>query len=250
MKISRYFYPFAALILAVTFAGVFMACDSSPDGVSNDIIDSDGKKIDFSGHYSNNGSSLVTANTGSALTWLVLMQSGSILEGYDNNNSTWKGKINGLESSVASFSLEGHTTAGSKVLISGTLDASSGSSTAVMKGSWLEESLSSYIYATASVTIITNNPSNPTNSTSALSVDPASHTFSSSGSSTKTFRAYNGTAPYYWSVSNNDLGSVTPTTTTSSGDYTTYTRKTATGTNTLTLRDGAGTTKTVTIIQQ
>ncbi|MDR0993697.1 MAG: hypothetical protein LBN38_03905 [Verrucomicrobiota bacterium] len=154
--------PAAALLLAACEVG-------SSDSTSGVASDNSGRIYDFSGLYANISSgqtySLVYPagkQSGEAVVWLRLMQSGSRLEGYDNASMTWKGHISDIRDGAASFQLSGKTTVGAPVEIAGKLTYHSGNSMASMDASWLEPSFSGNIMASAAVsTPATNTP--PTN---------------------------------------------------------------------------------------
>lgn len=156
--------------LAAVLATALVACEvSSSDSVSANVSNSAGETYDFSGTYyaATVGQPLVSPaklQSGTLITWLRLMQSGSSLQGYDSARQTWSGRISSLSGSTAQFTLKGRTTAGHSVDVVGSLSYASGNAT--MNGSWLESSgNSASIYAYASVS--TNAPVvTPTNTPS------------------------------------------------------------------------------------
>lgn len=233
---KRFLRFFALLPLAALFA----ACDvDSTDSVSGSVSDSSGTIYDFSGTYynsENEGGVLVTpSQSGRAITWLRLTQYGSVLEGSDSSRQLWRGKISGVNSGNASFTLVGATTAGQSVDVVGTLRYADGAST--MDASWIESSgRSCSLNAQAAVSApATNTPS------STLSISPSSASISQGSS--RTFKANGGAAPYSWSLSSSSYGSLS----TSSGASVTFTASTVSGTVTLTVTDGLASSASATI---
>ena len=209
-------------LLSALLPLAFVACDvGSTDSVSATTSDSSGTIYDFSGTYYpvDNAETLVTPSTrqsGKLLTWLRLVQYGSVLEGYDSAKKSWSGKISSVSSGGnASFTLSGSTTTGHSVDIVGTLRYADGAST--MDGSWIEDSgNAASIYAKAAVAPpATNSPS--TNTTASLSISPSSRTVSAGSSAT--FTVSGGTSPYSWSLSSTSYGTLSS----SSGSSTTFT---------------------------
>jgi hypothetical protein len=122
--------------------------------------------IDFTGFYQGygtNGTQLVVPpNSGDAVTLLNLRQNGDQLEVIDNNGIVFRGVLGNLVEQTASFTLEGSTTVGNPVTISGTLTGVGTAGT--MHGTWIEPDL----YATLSAQgVINPAPTNvtPTNIT-------------------------------------------------------------------------------------
>ena len=160
---------FLAAALALAAAALFLAaCDvDSVDSVT--ATPSDGTSpfsiINFSGLYAHSiSNSLVplvfptNRQSGAKLTWLRLLQYGSVLEAYDNAGLNWSGSISGIQSATATFSLQGRTTAGQPVDITGTMVSDSTNST--MEASWIEPTFAGTIFATAIIApAATNNPS-------------------------------------------------------------------------------------------
>lgn len=209
-------------LLAALLPVAFLACDvGSTDSVSGTVSDSSGTVYDFSGTYYpvDNAETLVspaTRQSGQHLTWLRLVQYGSVLEGYDNVKKSWSGKISSVSNGGnASFTLSGSTTTGHSVEIVGTLRYADGAST--MDGSWIEDSgNAASIYAQAAVAAPSSHSSTNTPSAS-LSVSPSSRTLSSGSSAT--FTASGGSSPYHWSLSSTSYGTISST----SGSSTTFT---------------------------
>ncbi|MBR6021079.1 MAG: hypothetical protein IK066_01520 [Kiritimatiellae bacterium] len=220
---------------------LFAACDDigSTDSVSGTVSDSSGTIYDFSGTYystAGDGGPLVSpSQSGRAITWLRLTQYGSVLEGSDSARQLWRGKISGINSGNASFTLVGATTAGQSVDVVGTLRYGDGSST--IDASWIESSgRSCTLNARAAVSApTTNTPS------ASLSVTPSSASIAQGAS--RTFKATGGAAPYSWSLSSSSYGSLS----TSSGASVTFNASTVSGTVTLTVTDTLSSTASATI---
>ncbi len=162
-SLFRAFAVAAALPLFAALAG----CDV--DDTSGAPSSSSGDQtFNFSGLYVSisNGTALVFPayrQTGTTLTWLRLLQYGSSLQGYDNASQYWTGEISSVQESTATFSLQGRTSAGASVDISGTLTYANQQST--MNAAWIEPSFAGSIFAQATVSPATTN-NTPTNSPS------------------------------------------------------------------------------------
>jgi len=133
------------------------------------------------------GSLLVADNTGEPIEQIDLRQDGDALEGIDNNGSIFRGRIDKVDGSVASFTIKGINTAGNEGTIAGTISVDG--STAVMRGTWIEDALYSVVYGQATV---------PSNITCNLVLTIADTTLTN-GQST-TLSVANGTAPFTWDV--------------------------------------------------
>jgi hypothetical protein len=239
-------------LLSALLPVAFLACDvGSTDSVSGSVSDSSGTIYDFSGTYYpvEDAETLVnppSMQSGQLLTWLRLVQYGSKLEGYDNAKKTWSGKISSVSSGGnAVFSLSGSTTTGHSVDIVGTLRYADGAST--MDGSWIEDvGNAAAIYAKASVAApATNSPPATNTPSSTLSVSPSSRTVVFGANAT--FSASGGSAPYSWSLSPTNYGTIS----TISGSATTFTATSVSvsgsPTVTLTVTDSSSATASATI---
>lgn len=238
---------FRALLLPLLALGL-AACDmNSVDSTSAVVSDNEGSIYNYSGMYmsSSNTSGSTSGyaalvvpaggQSGTILTWIRLLQYGSVLEAYDNANQVWSGNISAQNGETASFTLSGHTTAGNSVEIVGTLTYVSQQST--MDAAWIEPSFSGNIFAQATVSpVVTNTP-------------PAKFTISPSSASCytndikKEFIVTGGTAPYSWKVSDSSRGSLSST----SGSTVTYTSAHIAGDNTITVADSSSNTVTATV---
>lgn len=223
------------------------ACDiGSTDSTSAVVSDDAGNIYDFSGMYISVSNSVDNADginalvypanrqSGKTLTWLRLLQYGSVLEGYDNAGMNWDGSISAQNGETASFNLQGKTTVGAAVEIAGTLTYVSQLST--MDATWIEPSFAGSIFAQATVSpVVTNSP------IGSLSISPTSASFSTNDLS-ESFSAVGGTSPYTWSVSDSSRGTLSS----SSGETVTYTSAHVEGNNTITVKDANGATATAT----
>ena len=238
---------FRALLLPVLALGL-AACDmNSVDSTSAVVSDNEGSIYNYSGMYmsSSNTSGSTSGyaalvvpaggQSGTILTWIRLLQYGSVLEAYDNANQVWSGNISAQNGETASFTLSGQTSAGNSVEIVGTLTYVSQQST--MDAAWIEPSFSGNIFAQATVSpVVTNTP-------------PAKFTISPSSASCTTndikkeFIVTGGTAPYSWKVSDSSRGSLSST----SGSTVTYTSAHIAGDNTITVADSSSNSVTATV---
>jgi hypothetical protein len=153
--------PLAALLGTI-------GCDvDSTDSTTSVVSDNDGKIHSYAGLYMNTeegstngyGALVFPANrqSGVKLIWLRLLQYGSVLEGYDNAGMTWAGSISAQNGAVASFGLQGRTTAGVSVDIAGTLSYADQQST--LDASWIEPGFAGSLFGTATVSpVATNSP--------------------------------------------------------------------------------------------
>lgn len=230
-----------ALALSFLILGL-AACDvDSVDSTTATLADDDGTTYNFAGLYANNTTNGLAPlvfpagkQSGTALTWLRLLQYGSVIEAYDNAGMTWAGSISTLQGGTANFSLRGRTTAGISTEIAGTLVYADQQS--VMDAAWIEPTFSGNLYAIATVApSATNSPS------SGVSISPSSATLISSSPSV-TFTASSTSGSYTWSVSDSTLGTLNTT----SGSSVTYTSTKIAGINIITVRDGNNDTDTAT----
>ncbi len=244
------FQSLAATLALPLLALCLTACDmGSVDSTSAVVSDNSGTIYNFSGLYmhpdidrnsTNDPPGLVYPNSegrrpsGEIITFLRLLQYGSVLEAYDSAGLTWYGNISAMQGGTASFTLSGRTTVGQSVEVAGTMSYASQQST--MDATWIEPSYYGNLSAKATVT-----PANTNSPVTGLSISPSSVTLSSN-KTTQAFTASGGSGSYTWSVSNSSLGSVNPTT----GISTTYTSTKVSGANIVTVTDSLGTSKTAT----
>ncbi len=190
------------------------------------------------GLYRNPDGNLVSRNTGASIAQLDLRQTGDQLQGVDNNNRVFNGSIGRVVGASAQFSVEGTTTAGSRGTLAGTIDLSG--TTATMRGTWIESSLTGQVFGQATVATNTTPTPAPTNTT-ALALSPAGPVSLVVGG-TQGFTASGGNGSYTWSVADSSLGAIAGT-----GDTVTY-GASAVGTQTVSVADATDT-RSVTVIQ-
>lgn len=183
-------------------------------------------EINFSGRYDQVDAStpfVSPPNSGRRVTYLILRQTGDQLEAVDNNNIVFRGSIGRVAGGVAEFTLQGHTTVGEPVTISGTLSGEG--NTALMQGTWIEPSVYAWLLGDAQITPMTNAPTT-------LRISP-SGTISLPPGSSREFTASGGTGVYAWSLADGNLGTLSSL----SGATVTYTARTN-GVQTVTVRSG------------
>lgn len=157
MKKFKSFSPFLALAgLAFVLAG----CEISSDTVIRDV------SISVAGTYENGGRSLVTRQSGGAVTYLAVRQNGDQLSAVDNHGIHFQGTLTeAANANAATFELSGKSSAGAEVTISGTFTI--GGNTSTMRGTWIESTIVGAVFGTAQVYVHTNTPT-PTNVTALL----------------------------------------------------------------------------------
>jgi hypothetical protein len=241
-------YQTAAVVLGFALLCVssliFLGCEvGSSDSVTRNI------GVDFTGFYDStatNSDFVTPANSGARVTSFNLRQSGDQLEAIDNHNIIFHGSVGDPSGSAgtgtSAFQLEGYTTAGQPVTISGTLSGANtgdNSASATMDGTWIEPNLYAHILGDAIINVIqTNQPG------SSVTISASTSTISTNGA-TATLTASGGSGSYSsWSVSDGAKGSVSPT----SGQTVTYTRLN-TGNVTVTVTDSASQQGQITISQ-
>ena len=141
--------------------GLWLAgCDFGVDDVIRDV------SLSVEGTYENGSHAIVTRNSGALVMWLAVRQDGDQLEAVDNNGAIFSGSLTeAVEGQSASFELDGSSTAGAEVTISGSFSISGTTST--MRGTWIEPALVGAVYGTAEVFVPTNAPE-PTNAAAVL----------------------------------------------------------------------------------
>ena len=223
--------PLAALLWTV-------GCDvDSVDSSTSTISDNDGNIYSYAGLYMNTeegstngyGALVFPANrqSGVKLIWLRLLQYGSVLEGYDNAGMTWAGSISAQNGAVASFGLQGRTTAGVSVDIAGTLSYADQQST--LDASWIEPGFAGSIFGTATVSPVATNSPITTNALT-LTASPTSLALNESSQ----LKAKYGTGSYSWPT-NAAFGTIT-----SSGDSAVYKRTSGAATDSATITVTSG----------
>ena len=208
-------------------------------GSTNTIIPS--SSVNFSGFYDSTGTNsafVSPPNSGALVTSFNLRQTGNQLEAIDNNGTVFRGNVGDATTTggqaTAPFTLNGNTSAGQSVTISGTLGGSGTSAT--ITGTWIEPNLYAYLSGDGVINPIqTNAPSG------SITVTASPSSLSSNGQ-TATVTASGGNGSYTWTAGSS--GSLSST----SGSSVTYTR-TSSGNNTVTVTDTAAATGSATITQ-
>jgi hypothetical protein len=231
--LSRISTSLAALALALGALFLVVGCnsDSAEKIFRNVPLLVEGFYVPVEGN-----TTIVAGNTGAPVTALNLRQSGDQLEAVDNNGLVFRGTIGRAGESEASFTLNGQSTAGGKVTISGNIQVPVGSGNATMRGTWIEPSVFGAVAAVASVPV--NNPPS-SNTTSALSIAvTGGASIDTSGTDLeRTLTASGGDGTYTWTRSSTLLGGLSPT----QGRTVTYTALSGTdGGQTITVTDGSG----------
>ena len=225
--------PLAALLGTV-------GCDvDSTDSTTSVISDNEGNIYSYAGLYMNteegstNGYGALVfpagKQSGVKLIWLRLLQYGSVLEGYDNAGMTWAGSLTAQNGAVASFGLQGRTTAGASVDIAGTLSYANQQST--LDAAWIEPGFAGSIFGTATVSPVATNSPIVTNSTDVV-VSPDSAELTTNGQK-RVFTASGGSGSFSWSYVGS--GGALATTT---GTTNTFTRS-GTGSGTIQVSSGS-----------
>ena len=178
---KRQHIAFAALCFLLVSSFAFLGCEvgSSDSAVRN-------MSVNFSGFYdakSDGTAFIAPANSGAPVTSLNLRQNGDQLEAIDNNDIVFSGTLNDSSgdsgSATAGFTLEGHTTEGNAVTVSGSLSGSG--SSAEMRATWIEPDRYCNLVGDA---VINSIPTGTTDTVSAPSFTPAGGSFSGSVSVT------------------------------------------------------------------
>ena len=219
--------PLAALLWTV-------GCDvDSVDSTTAVISDNKGDFYSYAGLYMNteegstNGFGALVfpagKQSGATLTWLRLLQYGSVLEGYDSAGLTWAGSISAQNINIANFSLQGRTTAGVSVDIAGTLSADG--KLATMDATWIEPAFAGSIFAKATVSpVVTNSPIVTNNPTGGVTLEANANSVALGSNVLLT--ASGGSSNYNWSSVT--FGSLN---TTFGNDTAVYTRTNGTASN-------------------
>lgn len=103
----------------------------------------------------------VSANSGSPVISFDLRQAGDTLEAIDNNGSIYRGTIGNVQETVASFNLEGITTAGNRALVSGNITVNGNQG--LMQATWIEDSFFATLCGSSTGQSVTTNTPITTN---------------------------------------------------------------------------------------
>ena len=120
-------------------------CDIESSDVSR------ASSVRVAGRYTGpDGARLVANNSGAAIFRLDLEQRGDRLQGVDNNGVAYEGRLRSVEPDVATFRLDGRTTAGRPFTLTGSIEVTG--TRANLHGTWVESDRRSGVFGTASVT--------------------------------------------------------------------------------------------------
>lgn len=139
------------LLGIVACVSLLTACDiSSADEVTRQV------SLNIAGSYTNAGG--IPANqTGNTISLLSISQRGDQLNAVDDQGARWTGTIGRADGTLATFTLDGATSAGQEVVLTGTIVVDG--TTATLSGTWIEPSLRSVATATATVSgVVTPTP--------------------------------------------------------------------------------------------
>jgi len=180
--------PIACFLALGLGALSFNGCDSGSSDTIRNV------SIDFSGFYdgADGGYFVEPPNSGHRVTSMNLFQTGDQLEAIDNCGLIWRGTIGNIndDTKVATFEMEGQTTAGQPVTIAGTLTGSG--DTGEMRAQWIEPNVLAVVNGDAII--------NPVPTNTAITISPVSATIYTNGA-TQQFVANGGSGSYTWSVS-------------------------------------------------
>lgn len=134
--------PWASALL---FSSVlfFTACDISG---SDDVVRQ--VSLNIAGAYTND-SGIPENQSGNRVTLLSIQQRGDQLSAVDNQGGNYSGSIGRADENLATFTLNGATSAGESVTLTGTVVVEGTS--ASLTGTWIEPSLRSSARASATV---------------------------------------------------------------------------------------------------
>lgn len=238
-KLTTYLATGAATALLTTMA-LLNGCTGGDS--AEGIVRSVGLIVEGFYMHSDPGSFMVQRTSGADVTSLDLSQNGDLLQGFDNNGVLFTGTIgNVTDTNLASFIMEGQSTAGQPATISGTISVEG--TTATMRGTWIEPTLASAVFGVATVPTNAPPPAAETNGVVAVNPTLASVVVGN----TTTFNATGGNGSYTWQVSSTTLGNFTSISGTGNS-MATY-QANATGNNTVTVRDSAGGAASATVRQ-
>ena len=116
MKPTRHRRLPAAAVLAAAFAATLClglaGCETDSTNTSSVVSNNSGTVYDFSALYTANTANAegdgflvypTDRQSGTKLTWMRIIQSGSSLQGYDNAGENWTGAISGVEDTTHYF---------------------------------------------------------------------------------------------------------------------------------------------------
>jgi len=135
-------------VCLATFLGAFLLFQAGCEIESGDETVRT-VSLDIAGSYTNN-SGIPDRQSGNRITQLTLIQNGDQLTGVDNQGGRWTGTIGRAGETQASITLDGMTSAGAQVVITGTVTVNG--SDATLSGLWVEPGITANVSATGSVT--------------------------------------------------------------------------------------------------
>lgn len=230
---ARTFRSLITLFITILFVGCEV--DSSESGSRNVDINVWGVYQGQADHYG----TLVNNSSGSRPEYFDLRQYGDQVEAIDNHGIIFRGTIGSVnsEAKTCSYTLEGKTTVGNRVIVNGHINISG--SIAIMEGTWMNN-LYAVLYGKATA------PAQPTNQpANTLLLEPTSYTLGTNG--TFTLKASGGMPPYEWDIQNPTDGKFTQ----EAGNENKVYQATKPGvTNYVTVTDKASGSKKCVIIQQ
>lgn len=222
----------------VIMPAVFLAITGCEIGSADSVVRT--VTIDFTGYYEGNiqdgdTAYLTSRNSGARVRYMMLRQNGDQLEAIDNNQLVFRGTLGNVIESTATFTLEGSTTVGNPVTISGSL-SETGERTSTIQGTWIEPEF--YAIFSGRGTI---NPS-PTNQPSQLTLNTSSTSIKTNA--TVTLMA-SGASRYDWSASGSASGNLASTSTSTGNNS--WSSTGSAGTVTITVRDADNTSRTASV---
>ena len=115
--------------------------------------------LSISGLYRDpDGGRIVNRNSGAAVRWLMVQQLGDRIEAQDNNGRLFRGTFHAESDRYGILNLQGDTTTGVPVTISGSVTISGAKG--LLRGSWIEPALLGAIVAEAELPMPTPAPTN------------------------------------------------------------------------------------------
>lgn len=226
-------------LLAVVAATGLLALNFGCDVQSGDDVVRN-TQINIAGYYTNpDGGKMVSNNSGASVTALNILQSGNQIEAVDNNGQIFRGRIGSDTSTEATLVLEGSTTSGQPVTLTGKVTGSGNSG--VLSGTWIEPTLYGSVYGKATIASISTNKND--GATTRLAISP-SGSITLAVNDNRAFTASGGSKTYTWAISNTQIGFLSAST----GATVTYTARMV-GQQTVTVSDGSSSAST-TVAQQ
>lgn len=162
--------------LAVT---LLAACNlESADGTTRTVGANVSGVYQYDADQCSNNGRFVSANSGNAVTYLDIRQTGDNLEAIDNNGIIFRGTIGDVFDTSVPFTLEGTTTAGKSVVISGTFNIGS---VTILSATWIEDSLFGTVCGTSTGQTIDDSADTNTDDTTTDTGDTGTDTGTDTG---------------------------------------------------------------------